>query len=195
METDYESDESYSSDSFSVDFSSEDDLDDFAYEIDEIEESYDPEGIDSDDDERGCCHWFSHNQNASNTIERDECVPEFGMPQIHFEDNTKPHVVVEMIMDNTFIETCIDATNEHGLSDPKYAEKIGEIQKSEKGVHFLRGFFAIKWHLRPLKHPQMKWAWGEDQLQPEIKKIMPLDVFCHTLSSSEEFRFTSKEFA
>eukprot|EP00795_Rhopilema_esculentum_P004046 gene4046-20219_t len=187
METDYESDESYSSDSFSVDFSSEDDLDD----LDEIEESYDPEGIESDDDERGCCHWSSHNQNSSNTIERDESVPEFGLPQIHFEENTKPHVIVEMIMDNTFIETCIDATNEHGLSDQKYAKKIGEIPKNEKGVHFLRGFFAIKWHLRLLKYPQMKWAWSEDQLksQPEIKKIMPLDVFCLLL---KHFRVVRK---
>ena len=66
------------------------------------------------------------------------------MPQIHFEDNTKSHIVVEMIMDNTFIETCIDAINEHRLSHQKYAEKIGEIPKHEKSVHFLRGFFAIK---------------------------------------------------
>ena len=88
-------------------------------------------------------------------------------------------MIVEKIMDDDFIKQCIEATNEHGSSDPKFIEKIGEIPCNEKGISFVRGFIAIKWHLRLLRYPQMKWAWSEDPLkgQHEIKKIMPLRVF------------------
>ena len=39
---------------------------------------------------------------------------------------------------------CIESTNEHGSTDPKFVEKIGEISKDDKGIAFLRGFFAVK---------------------------------------------------
>ena len=47
-----------------------------------------------------------------------------------------------------------------------------EDSESDFPIYFVRGFFAIKWHIRLLRYPQMKWAWSEDPLksQPEIKK-------------------------
>ena len=72
----------------------------------------------------------------------------------------------------TRLLSCIEATNEHGANDPNFVNTIGEIAADEKGIYFVRGFFAIKWHIRLLRYPQIKWAWSEDPLksQPEIKK-------------------------
>ena len=100
---------------------------------------------------------------------RGNIVPKVDMTLL--DDDTKPHDVLEKIMDDTFILSCIEATNEHGANDPNFVNTIGEIAADEKGIYFVRGFFAIKWHIRLLRYPQMKWAWSEDPLksQPEIK--------------------------
>ncbi len=91
----------------------------------------------------------------------------------------KPHDIIEQIMDDEFIINCIDATNEHGEADETYVTKIGAISRDEKGISFVRGFLAIKLHLKLLRLPQMKWAWSEDPLrcQPEVKKMMTFEQF------------------
>lgn len=107
-----------------------------------------------------------------NMISPDENLLEFSEPIMPFLPDMKPHDIIEQIMDGEFIINCIDATNEHGEADETYVTKIGAISRDEKGISFVRGFLAIKLHLKLLRLPQMKWAWSEDPLrcQPEVKK-------------------------
>lgn len=150
------------------------------YEGEDDYDDYDPEGVESDDDKQNCCHWSTKKDDESETDHfENENMVDFGCPALNFDDDTKPNDIVERIIDERFMLMCIDATNEHGQSDPKYLEKIGEIPLEEKGIWFVRGFLAVKWHLRLIRYPQLKWAWSDDPLrsQPQVKKIMPLEVF------------------
>lgn len=168
-----------SSENESDNFSSDSDSDFNDFESDASSE-YDPDGVLSDDDADGCCHWSTLKSDAfDEEIEPYEGIPECGTSCLVFDPDTAPNEIIEKIMDNTFILDCIAATNEHGAHDPKFVEKIGELSRDEKGICFVRGFIAIKWHLRLLRYPQMKWAWCEDPLrsQTEIKKMMCLQVF------------------
>eukprot|EP00794_Sanderia_malayensis_P004514 gene4514-biopygen3674 len=146
----------------------------------EDEETYDPPGVESDDDDNGCCYWSKNADiQSQNTLSPNEDIPEFGKPKIVFQNDAKPHDVVESIMDDEFVLMCIESTNEHRENDPQFRGQIGRISSDEKGIQFMRGFFAIKWHLQLLGYPQYRWAWSEDPLkaQPEIKKLMSRDVF------------------
>ena len=81
-------------------------------------EEYDPEGVTSGDDVGGCCHWSKEQDNMSQyEIIPDEYIPGSGHLLELLDDDTKPHVL-EKIMDDTFILSCIEATNEHGANDP-----------------------------------------------------------------------------
>lgn len=176
-ESDFSDDNGSINDEFSAPESSDDEGDMY---VEENEERYDPEGIESDDDDRGCCHWSrTADIEFQDTIEPLDEIPEYGKPAVAFPDDAKPHNVVESIMDDQFIIMCIESTNEHGANDPKYMQKIGVISTDEKGIDFIRGFFAVRWHLKMLGYPQHKWAWCEDPLksQPEIKKMMSREVF------------------
>ena len=153
----------------------------------DMSEEYDPEGVTSGDDVGGCCYWSKEQDNMSQyEIILDEYIPSSGHLLELLDDDTKLHDVLEKIMDDTFILSCIEATNEHRANNPNFVNTIGEIAADEKGIYFVCGFFAIKWHIRLLRYPQMKWAWSEDPLksQPEIKKTM----------SSEAFRLMLKHF-
>ena len=161
-------------------FTSDEDTSDVDYDSDSSN-CYNPEGISSDDDVDGCCHWST---TKSNNLDDDlnminQNIPQYGHVTIPFDAGTKPHDVIEHIMDDEFILKCIDATNEHGKNDQKFCENVGKIPSNEKGIWFVRGFFAIKWHLKLLKLPQVKWAWSDDPLkaQEEVKKTMTLDIF------------------
>ena len=59
-------------------------------------------------------------------------------------DDTKPHDILEKIMDAMFILSCIETTNEQGENDPNFVNKTGEITTDEKGIYFVRGIFAIR---------------------------------------------------
>ena len=161
-------------------FSSDEDISDIVYDSNSSD-SHDPEGISSDDDVDGCCHWSRKKQSNPdddfNMINQN--ISEYGYVTVPFDADTKPNNIVEHIVDDEFILKCIDATNEHGESDQKFYQNIGNIPRDEKRIWFVRGFFAIKWHLKLLKVPQMKWAWSDDPLkaQEEVKKTMKLDVF------------------
>ncbi len=165
-------------DAFETEDASDDEFSDDYYR-EASEESYNPDGVDSDDDANGCCHWSKTEDGRQEALLPDENIPEYGKPSCDLEDGTKPHMIIEKIMDDAFIHMCIDSTNEHGSSDPNFIANIGRIPSDDKGICFLRGFIAIKWHLRLLRYPQLKWAWSEDPLrcQTEIKKVMPLRVF------------------
>ena len=133
------------------------DFDDDKIELDSDDSSfeYDPEGVPNDDDENGCHHWSRKKGHESQgEIVPDDNIPDNGCLLAPFDDDFKPHDVVEKMMDDTFILQCIDASNEHGAHAPNFVDKIGEITQDEKGISFIYGFFAIKWHLRLLKYPQ-----------------------------------------
>ena len=153
MDNEQSSDEDSESD-FSISMS---DSDNEEFDLDTKEE-YDPEGVTSGDDEGGFCQWSKEQGDTS----QYEIIPDEYIPCSHLlellDDDTKPHDVLEKIMDDTFILSCIEATNEHGAHDPNFVNKIGEITTDEKSIYFLRGFFAIRWHIRLLRYAHMKWA-------------------------------------
>ena len=127
LESSDDNDCSSSSDTFSSDSSnsSKSELD---YESES--ESYNPDGVESEDDEAGCCHWSTEPDVANqNALQPELYLEEYGRPQTIFGDDTKPHTIIESIMDEEFIKMCIDATNEHGFSDQRYQEKIGVVGK------------------------------------------------------------------
>ena len=96
-----------------------------------------------------------------------------------FESETKEHEIVEQIIDQHFLDLCMEATNAHRANDPNYLSKVGILTQHEKGRAFIKGFLSIKWHLSLVKYPSKKWAWSDDPLkvQHEIKKIMPFKTF------------------
>ena len=55
-----------------------------------LSESYDPVGIESGDDEAGCCHWSEESAAGSQTYNN---IPEYGRPAAIFDDDTKPHEI------------------------------------------------------------------------------------------------------
>ena len=78
-----------------------------------MSEEYDPEGITSGDDEGGCCHWSKEQDSMSQyEIIPDEYILGNGPLQELLGDDTEPHNILEKIMDDTFILSCIEATNE-----------------------------------------------------------------------------------
>ena len=140
MDNEQSSDEDSESD-FSISMS---DSDNEEFDSDKSEE-YDPEGVTSGDDGGGCCHWLKEQDNMSQyEIIPDEYIPGNDHLLELLDDDTKPHDVLEKIMDDTFILSCIEATNEHGANDPNFVNETGEITTDEKGIYFVRGFFYYK---------------------------------------------------
>ena len=86
---------------------------------------------------------------------------------------------MSMILDDDFVDTCIEATMEHCQHDPDFLNHVGILPKSEKGRSFLKGYLAIKWHLGLLGYSQCAWAWETDGLkeQREVKKVMTFKQF------------------
>ena len=135
---------------------------------------YHPDGVESDDDEGGCCHWSTKQLAGSSIIQAQAGFPEFGKPSSELDSDANPHNLVELVIDDSFLDLCIKATNEHAAEGASFIKKIGIIEKSEKGRAFMKGFLAVKWHLSLLGYSQKQWAWSEDPFknQTEIKKVM-----------------------
>ena len=78
------------------------------------------------------------------------------------------------ILNDNFLNVCVEATWEYGHNDPKFCEQLPFLNVPEDGRLFVKGFFAIKWHLGLINHKQYRWAWETDPLkhQPEIAKVM-----------------------
>ena len=126
------------------------------------DEIHDPEGADSDDDAPGCCHWSTKNENQPDQISPVDGLDEFGTCSVNFDYEFAPHDVVELIIDDEFLDKCIDATNAHGADDINYMSRVGILMKNEKGRSFIKGFLAIKWHLSLIRYPNKRWAWSDD---------------------------------
>ena len=122
---------------FSDDFfssGSEDDLSDLDNE-DSAEFDYDPDGVESNEDSIGCCQWKTTSHEASDPIEPSPNLSEYGKPSVTFDENIQQNELVETILDDDFIDVCIECTNAHGIDDIIYMKEIGS---------FIRGFLAIK---------------------------------------------------
>ena len=135
---------------------------------------YNPDGVESDDDDGGCCHWSTKQLARSSIIQAQTGSPEFGKPSSELDSDANPHNLVELVIDDSFLDLCIEATNEHAAEDASFIKEIGIIEKSEKGRAFMKGFLAVKWHLSLLGYSQKQWAWSEGPFknQTEIKKVM-----------------------
>ena len=107
-----ENESDYESDIFSSD--EEDDFSDS--DVSDFRE-YDPEGVESDEDKDGCCHWTTTSSNNLNSIKPSPNLSEFGKPNLVYDSNIQPHELVEKILDDDLMNKCIECTNEHGKND------------------------------------------------------------------------------
>ena len=124
----------------------------------DTDEEYNPCGAESDGDKNGCCHWSTTRQEQPNQIVPDNDLPELGTCCVNFESETKVHEIVEQIIDQHFLDLCVEATNAHRDNDPNYLSMVGILTQDEKGRAFIKGFLSIKWHLFLVKYPSKRWA-------------------------------------
>ena len=69
---------------------------------------------------------------------------EYGTCSSEFDEDFKPHNVVELFTDETFQVGCTGATNAHGANDPNFLFKVGILGKNDKGRSFIKAFLAIR---------------------------------------------------
>ncbi len=100
--------------------------------------------MESDDDEAGCCHWSKTKEFDSTSIEAHSASPEYGKPSIDIDVDSSPHDLVELVVDNDFIDVSIDGTNEHAANDRSFQDHIGKIEKNDRGRALVRGFLVVK---------------------------------------------------
>ena len=100
---------------------SEDDLSDL--DDDSAEFDYDPDGVESDEDSSGCCQWKTTSHEDSDPIEPSPNLSEYGKPSVTFDENIQPNELVETILDDDFIDVCIECTNAHGIGTLLFAIK------------------------------------------------------------------------
>ena len=112
------------------------------------------------------------------------------MPTQPYDDVIEPPNIVEKVLDDEYLDNCIDAINNHAHDDASFQQTFGLLLKNEKHRALLRGFRAIKWHLGLLNIPQRQWAWSSDMLkrQPEIAKVLTFKQF---KLLNKHFRVTS----
>ncbi len=106
-ESDFSDSESISDLSFASDWSIDNYFEISADDKDEEDgpnEIYDPEGVESDDDQAGCCHWSTNNdEGLQDSILPLDGIPEYGKPAVNFDIGTKPHEIIESIMDDGWL--------------------------------------------------------------------------------------------
>ena len=109
-----------------------------------------------------------------------------------FIDNATPAHLLGHIFNDNFLNVCVEATWEYGHNDPEFFKQLPFLNIPEDGWLFVKGFFAIKWHLGLINYKQYRWAWETDPLkhQPEIAKVMTRRQFELML---QYFRCTPQE--
>ena len=88
-----------------------------------------------------CCHWSTARQEQPNQIVPDNDLPELGTCCVNFESETKAYEIIEQIIDQHFLDLCIEATNAHGENDPNHLSSVGILTQDKKGRAFIKGFF------------------------------------------------------
>ena len=183
-ETDSDTDSELSDSSRDFSFSESDEDE---YQDDEFSQSYEPdEGVSSDEDTHGYCHWSRTCTSEPNSIKPVEGVWDANTTLRRCDWASCRESTRWWIL----IDTCIDAINNHAHGDASFQQTFGPLLKNEKHRALLRGFRAIKWHLGLLNIPQRQWAWSSDMLkrQPEIAKVLTFKQF---KLLSKHFRVTS----
>ena len=101
-------------------FSSGEEEDEFSNDNDDNSEDdeYDPDGVESDEDNGGCCQWKTTTTNTEyESFEPSTNLSENGKPSISFEENILPNELVEKVLDDDFINKCIECTDSHGINE------------------------------------------------------------------------------
>ena len=74
---------------------------------------YNPIGVESDDDEGGCCHWSKENHSDLNTkLKVHSASSEYGKPSVELEVNSRPQDLVKLVVDDNFIDISVKATKQ-----------------------------------------------------------------------------------
>ena len=68
------------------------------------DDEYDPCGTESDEESNGCCHWSTKREIPPYQINTDADLDEFGRYPVVFEDDLKPHNIVELIINDRFLD-------------------------------------------------------------------------------------------
>ena len=140
MDSEQSSDDDSESD-FSIAMS---DIDNKEFDLD-TSEKFDPGGVTSGDDEGGCCHWSKEQDNMSQyEIIPDKYIPGNGHLLELLDNDTKPHDVLEKIMDDTFILSCIETTNEHGANDKQNKRNYNQRERHLSRHLFCEWLFCNK---------------------------------------------------
>ena len=96
---------------------------------------------------------------------------EQGKPSQRFPDNYKSHDLVEVVLDDVYLDMRITATNEHATEHAEFQKNIGRTETNEKGRRaFFKGYFATGWHLSLSGYHQREWTWSTDTFK-EHKKV------------------------
>ena len=98
-----------------------------------------------------------------------------GKPSAFLEHNTKSHELVEKVITDEFLNTCIAVTNAHGEDDEEFTRIYPDgIPEDEPGRALLKAYLAIECHLSLLGYKSREWAWSVDSLksQGKIKDVM-----------------------
>ena len=123
--------------------------------------SQDDMSIDSDDDRSGEHHW-SRQQTEEAFVGLDPLICSedniLGSPSMRFIDNATPAHLLGHIFNDNFLNVCVEATWEYGHNDPEFCEQLPFLNVPEDGRLFVKGFFAIKWHLGLINYKQYRWA-------------------------------------
>ena len=93
------------------------------------DDEYGPCGAENDEDSNSCCCWSTKREIPANQINTDLDLDEFGRCPVVFEDDLKPHNIVELISNDRFLDLCIEATNAHEKNDPIYLSRVRNLKK------------------------------------------------------------------
>ena len=107
----------------------------------EDEEEYDPRGAEGDDDANECCHWSTSKEVPADQIQIEAGIPVYGGCLSEFDEDFKPHNVVELMIDEKFLDGCIDTTNAQMTQTS--CPKLVFWKKIKKGGHSLKAIWLL----------------------------------------------------
>ena len=93
---------------------------------------------------------------------------------------TKPHKLVEKVITDKFLSTCVAAVNSHREDDEEFFRLYPYgIPEDGSGRALLNAYLAIEWHLSSLGYKLRQWTWLVDSLksQENIKDVMKRNTY------------------
>ncbi len=83
-----------------------------------------------------------------------------GKPSRVFPNDTTSSYIVELVLDDYFLDICLEAIHDHARNDQEFQNQIGQFRRNEQGHSFLKGFVAIEWHKDRQGYRLIHWAWN-----------------------------------